>query len=144
MWSGGGWQQGSAYNTDVMINSPRFGGRTRKIITVPQSHGALRYMRSVQEREGGARGRCKVQGLKERRMLRVNGSFARLSPFKRPFCVTLARRRSHSRSAWSRFFWSGLLTPRRLDGLTVSAHQQIALDLVRDAFVCVGKQNINI
>ena len=65
--------QGFAYNTDEMINRPRFSGRMRKIITVAQGHGALH-----EERAGrGVECPQQVQGLKERRMLRVNGSFAR-------------------------------------------------------------------
>lgn len=73
MWRGkrvGG--QGCAYNTDKMINRPRFSGRTRKITTVAQSHGALHVVRAG----GRERSPQQVQGLKERRTFRKNGSFA--------------------------------------------------------------------
>lgn len=89
--------QGFAYNTDGMINSPRCSGRTRKITTVAQSHGALH-----EERAGGlkrAEMLQQVQGLKERRMLRMNGTFCQVQPVQAALVPHRRRRRSHSRSA---------------------------------------------
>lgn len=95
MWSrervGG---QGVAYDTDAMINGSRFSGRTCRGITVAQNHSALHE--SVQEEESGTRSRRKDS--EERRKLRLNGSFTRFR-FRRPFCATLAHRRSLSLSA---------------------------------------------
>jgi hypothetical protein len=92
-------------------------------------------MRCVQE-ERSARSRCK-DSLKERRMLRVNGSFARFSPFRRPFCVTLARRRSHSHSALVELGLGGWAL---LEGLTaVSTVPVVSTDTVvpeKIAVVC--------
>lgn len=98
--------QGFAYDTDAMINRPRFNRRARRIITVAQNHGALHE--SVQEAECRTRRRCKDS--KERKKLRLNGSFAR---FGRAFCATLARRRSHSRSALVQLDLGGLDWPGR-------------------------------
>jgi hypothetical protein len=53
--------QGFAYNTNEMINGPRFNGRTRKIITVAQSDGALHEVRA-----GRAECPQQVQGLTQR------------------------------------------------------------------------------